>query len=203
MSGWTVFEGDAVCLPVDGVDTDQIIPARFMSQPRAGGYGDFLLHDIRRNEKGELLEDFPINKYVNAGVLVAGNNFGSGSSREAAAYALIDAGIKVVIAGSFGDIFSANAVNNGLLTAAVSKDSLRQLMDLLGEDKLGCKVDLAKKQIIIANQTFVFDLDEARREKLINGWDDIDLTLKHAGAIAQYKERYFKSSPWVVLGESH
>ncbi|MCV6594783.1 MAG: 3-isopropylmalate dehydratase small subunit, partial [Silicimonas sp.] len=119
MAGWTTHSGAALALDRENVDTDQLIPARFMSTPRADGYGDFLLHDLRRDGEGEPVSDFPLNRHPKASILVTGRNFGSGSSREAAVYALIDFGIRVVVAPSFGDIFASNAVNNGLLPARV------------------------------------------------------------------------------------
>ena len=112
MAGWSTHTGTAVYLPRDNVDTDQLIPARFMSTPRSEGYGKFLLHDLRRDDRGDLDPDFPLNSHPDASVLIAGANFGSGSSREAAVYALVDAGFRAVIAPSFGDIFASNAVNN-------------------------------------------------------------------------------------------
>ena len=109
MAGWSTDKGMAVCLPQANIDTDQLIPARFMSVPRAQGYGRFLLHDMRREETGDLNADFPLNAQEGISVLVAGRNFGSGSSREAAVYALVDSGIRAVFAPSFGDIFASNA----------------------------------------------------------------------------------------------
>ncbi len=120
MSGWTKHSGTAVALDLESVDTDQLIPARFMSTPRSEGYGRFLLHDIRNDADGAPIADFPLKRIPGASVLVTRRNFGSGSSREAAVYALVDFGIRVVIAPSFGDIFAANAVNNGLLPAQIS-----------------------------------------------------------------------------------
>ncbi len=118
MAGWTTHQGAGVVLPLANIDTDQLIPARFMSVPRAEGYGGFLLHDLRYDKDGSPRADVPLNAVPEASVLVARRNFGSGSSREAAVYALVDAGIRAVIAPSFGDIFASNAVNNGLLPRA-------------------------------------------------------------------------------------
>jgi len=186
MSGWQIHTGTALALPLDNIDTDQLIPARFMSQPRADGYGGFLLHDMRRDDAGALRPDFPLNQH-SPSVLVAGRNFGSGSSREAAVYALVDAGVQAVIAPSFGDIFASNAVNNGLLPAVLDAAEVRALMQVLGDAPAPVEVDLAAGTIHCAVQTYRFTLDATWRTKLIKGWDDIDLTRQHTQAIAEHR----------------
>ena len=182
MAGWTRHEGRAVHLAQDNVDTDQIIPARFMSTPRSEGYADYLMHDLRRDDDGALREDFALNATPEASILLAGRNFGSGSSREAAVYALVDAGFRVVIAESFGDIFAANAVNNGLLPAVLPEKDIARLAaapDLA--------VDLDSLEVTTGAESIGFDLDARWREKLMQGWDDIDLTLQHREAIAAFR----------------
>ncbi|MGR3707163.1 3-isopropylmalate dehydratase small subunit, partial [Sulfitobacter sp.] len=126
MSGWTQINGRAVALPQANIDTDQLIPARFMSAPRADGYGGFLLHDIRQDDADHIL-----NRCTNIDIVVTRRNFGSGSSREAAVYALVDFGIKAVFAPSFGDIFRSNAVNNGLLPAQLPEDDIEALIAVI------------------------------------------------------------------------
>ena len=181
MAGWETHKGRVVHLPFENVDTDQLIPARFMSVPRSEGYGDYLMHDLRRDASGALLADFPLNR-VSGSILIAGSNFGSGSSREAAVYALVDAGFKAVVAPSFGDIFSSNAVNNGLLPAQLPATQIAALASgTIGE------INLRQGTLTIGAQTVNFDLDETWREKLINGWDDIDLTLNHRDTIADFR----------------
>ena len=158
-----------------------------MSQPRVDGYQDFLFYDMRRNTAGELTEHFPLNSHPDTSILLCGVNFGTGSSREAAAYALVDAGIKVVIATAFGDIFAANAVNNGLLPAVVNQESKTQLQELLTDSKADeCLVNLEQQHLTCGDQMIAFSIDDAWRTKLINGWDDIDLTLSHADAITEF-----------------
>lgn len=197
MSGWYEHRGQLVHLALDNVDTDQIIPARFMSQPRVQGYADFLFHDLRRDSAGDMTEDFPLNRYVAASILLCGENFGTGSSREAAAYALLDAGIKVIVATSYGDIFAANAVNNGLLPAIIGKADKNQLLEMLsGVGTLDCLVDLQSCQLSLAGQTIEFDIDETWRTKLINGWDDIDLTLLHTDAISAFETQRRQQFSW-------
>ncbi len=196
MAGWRVHRGQAVALPLDNLDTDQLIPARFMSQPRAAGYGGFLLHDLRRDVAGEPDPAFPLNRHPGASILVAGRNFGSGSSREAAVYALVDAGIRAVVAESFGDIFAANAVNNGLLPARVAAADAAALTAALGAGTAEATVDLDAGEIALGDLTIGFALDETWRTKLANGWDDIDLTGRHADEIARFRAARRQTAPW-------
>ncbi len=196
MAGWDKHRGLAVALNRNNIDTDQLIPARFMSQPRAAGYGAFLLHDLRRSPDGTLLPDFPLNRTDRASILVTGQNFGSGSSREAAVYALVDAGFRAVISPSFGDIFDANAVNNGLLPARISADDAQALNKALSETGTEVTVDLTDLRITVGNTDYGFDLPDAWRAKLINGWDDIDLTQQHTAAITAFWTERHQSTPW-------
>lgn len=197
MSGWSRHEGLAVGLPIEGVDTDQLIPARFMSAPRSAGYEKFLLHDLRRSE-GALDPAFPLNRSEarGASILVAARNFGGGSSREAAVYALVDAGFRVVAAPSFGDIFAGNAVNNGLLPAQISEADADQLLRSLSKPAKAI-VDLDRGRITLDALTVPFDVDPVRRTKLIKGWDDIDLTQNCAEKIARFREMAEAKRPWV------
>lgn len=190
MSGWTTLSGAAVALRQANIDTDQLIPARFMSQPRSEGYGGFLLHDVRAAQKLH-----PLNHH-SPRVLVAGRNFGSGSSREAAVYALVDFGINAVFAPSFGDIFAGNAVNNGLLTARIDEDVADALCAALGDGQAGAQVDLQTGRATIAGRDLAFDLDPVRRQKLINGWDDIDMTRSHAARIETFRKSRRDSHAW-------
>jgi len=196
MAGWRTHRGTALGLPVSNVDTDQLIPARFMSVPRAQGYGPYLLHDMRRDDTGALHEDFPLNAHPEASVIVAGRNFGSGSSREAAVYALVDAGIRAVIAPSFGDIFASNAVNNGLLPAKVDADAHAALEAAIARGPQAVTIDIDTRTITLDAARLGFDLDDSWATKLINGWDDIDLTRNHRAAIAAFKERRSQTAAW-------
>lgn len=200
MGGWTIHEGKAAALPREGIDTDQLIPARFMSTPRAAGYGQFLLHDLRR--KGDVPDpDFPLNRpdAADASVLVTPRNFGGGSSREAAVYALVDAGFRVVVAPSFGDIFAGNAVNNGLLPAQVSEDDGAALLAATATPR-PVRVDLEHRSITAGDLTVPFTIDPVRRVKLMNGWDDIDLTRSHLDAITAFRDRIKTERPWIFPG---
>ena len=198
MSGWTTHTGTALALDLENVDTDQLIPARFMSTPRNAGYGGFLMHDMRNDAEGAPLPDFPLNRVPGATVLVTRRNFGSGSSREAAVYALVDFGIRAVLAPSFGDIFASNAVNNGLLPARIGEDEADRLIARLGEDPLPAGIELNAGTATIGDETVPFTLPGAWREKLINGWDDIDLTRQHAAAIRAFRDQRADTQPWAV-----
>ncbi|MDO9525121.1 MAG: 3-isopropylmalate dehydratase small subunit [Gemmobacter sp.] len=192
MRGWSVEDGLAVGLPLENVDTDQLIPARFMSAPRSAGYGGFLLHDLRQTAG----PDFPLNQPQAAGasILIARRNFGGGSSREAAVYALVDAGFRVVIAPSFGDIFASNSVNNGLLPARVTEAATERL---LSATPCALRVNLDTLTITGAGDPVAFELDPVWRTKLMNGWDDIDLTASYADRIADFAARRRETAPWV------
>ena len=196
MAGWSTHIGIAVCLPQANIDTDQLIPARFMSVPRAQGYGRFLLHDMRRAETGDLKADFPLNAQDGMSVLIAGRNFGSGSSREAAVYALVDSGIRAVFAPSFGDIFASNAVNNGLLPAQIDESTYETLSQTLKRRPQTITIDLGARSLQLGSVGARFSIDDSWALKLINGWDDIDLTRHHRAAIAAFKNTRHQTSAW-------
>jgi len=193
MRGWTTLTGKTVALAQANVDTDQLIPARFMSAPRSEGYGTFLLHDARQDDPEHIL-----NRFTGAEVLVTRRNFGSGSSREAAVYALVDFGIRAVFAPSFGDIFAGNAVNNGLLPARVSEDEIEALIGQIGAGEVSATIDLAAGRAVIAGTELSLDLDPVWQQKLVNGWDDIDLTAQHGKQIDAFRATRNAAHPWVV-----
>ena len=205
MDRFTTLSAPAAPLALDNVDTDQIIPARFMKRSRAEGYGPVLLHDLRFDEAGAPRADFVLNtpRNVGAKVLVAGRNFGSGSSREAAVYALWDYGSRCVIAPSFGDIFASNAVKNGLLPARVSEEDAATLQAWLNSaNDTQLQVDLESCTITAGGQTIPFSIDPVRRTQLLNGWDDIDLTRERAAAIASFRTARAQAEPWAMVPPS-
>lgn len=185
-------------LPLSNVDTDQLIPARFMKRSRAEGYGGVLLHDLRFGADGAPRPDFPLNDPARAGarILVARRNFGAGSSREAAVYALVDYGIACVVAPSFGDIFAGNAVNNGLLPARVLDTQAEDLLGALLSGLVGLSVDLEELRITAGERSIPFAIDPVWRLKLLNGWDDLDLTASHAETIESFARRDADARPW-------
>ena len=200
MGGWRHIKGNAAYLPKANVDTDQLIPARFMSVPRSEGYGEYLLYDQRRDAHGQLDPSFPLNTEKTPSVLIAHRNFGSGSSREAAVYALVDAGFQAVIAPSFGDIFSSNAVNNGLLPLRLDEqDHAKLVICHKAKPDLPAEIDLKTCRLSLGSFEREFTLDETSRLKLINGWDDIDMTQQYFSSIEAYREQTCHSTPWAWL----
>lgn len=197
MEKFTALTATACPLELSGVDTDQILPARYLKVKRAAGLGPYLFHDLRRSESGELREDFPLNRpqWRDARILVAGRNFGGGSSREAAVYALYDAGIRCVIAPSFGDIFSQNATKNGLLTAVVSEADSEAIASAAASG-LPVTIDLQECRIVCGNQAWAFAIDPARRERLLNGWDDIAMTESFRPRIVAFRAADAAAHPW-------
>ena len=203
MQPFTTLAAPVVPLRLANVDTDQILPGRYLRKPRSAGYEHFLFHDLRRDDHGEPDPEFVLNKpaYATAPILVADRNFGGGSSREGAVYALVDQGIRVVLAPSFGDIFASNAANNGLLTVAIPRDVIERIWEVAEADpEAPFTIDLAAQTLRIANEDAIpFEIDPFRRECLMKGLDDIDLTLSHSDALdafeAEYAARYGFRNP--------
>jgi 3-isopropylmalate/(R)-2-methylmalate dehydratase small subunit len=188
-------------LALPNLNTDQILPARYLKWPRSKGLGAVLFQDLRRDADGNERPDFPLNRPVwrDARILVAGRNFGGGSSREAAVYALYDSGIACVIAPSFGDIFSQNAVKNGLLTAILPEADAAELAAAIAADPdLPVSVDLERQTISRGNRSYPFGVDPVSRNQLLNGWDDIDLTDSYRDRIAAFRAEDRKSRPWAL-----
>jgi 3-isopropylmalate/(R)-2-methylmalate dehydratase small subunit len=182
------------------VDTDQLLPARFLKLSRSEGLGKFLFHDIRRDAEGNERSDFPLNQpaWRESKIVVGGANFGVGSSREAAVYALYDQGIRCVIAASFGDIFAQNSVKNGLLPATVSAADIAELTDMLKRNpEFAVTVDLETQTFACGNQSFGFSIPPSWREQLLNGWDEIDLTRSHQTRINAFRQSRREAAPWV------
>ncbi len=186
-------------LPVPNINTDQILPARFLKLPRSAELGQALFYDLRRDASGNESAEFPLNLPVwrDAKILVAGRNFGGGSSREAAVYALFEAGIRCVIAPSFGDIFAQNSVKNGLLAAILPEADVAELGSAIAADpQLPVTVDLEQQTITRGNRSFAFAIDAVSRSQLLNGWDDIDLTASYRDRIAAFKATDREKRPW-------
>ncbi len=200
MEPFKTLTAKACPLPLANVDTDQLIPARFMKRSRAEGYGEVLLHDLRFDGDGQPVAGFPLNdpRRQDAQILVTRRNFGSGSSREAAVYALADHGFRCIVAPSFGDIFSSNAVNNGLLPARVEEDEAEALLAWLEDGGETLTVDLEACRIVAGNTVFAIQIDPVWRTKLMNGWDDIDLTLSHLPAIEAFTAADRRARPWAL-----
>lgn len=198
MTPLTIVESRAIPLPLANVDTDQLIPARFMKRPRSEGYGPFLLHDLR-SEKGNEAARLDDPTFLGAQILVARRNFGSGSSREAAVYALADYGFRCVLAPSFGDIFASNAVKNGVLPALITEaDAELLLTNPTLRDGGLIALDLAAQTVRVGNQIIGFDIEPVWKTQLLNGWDDIDMTRSHSAAIADFVAHDRAMRPWAI-----
>ncbi len=201
MEKFTRITATACPLPAENIDTDQILPARYLKLPRKGEHGKVLFQDLRFDAAGNEQPDFPLNRapWREAKIIVGGRNFGGGSSREAAVYALFDYGIRCVIAPSFGDIFSQNATKNGLLTAVVSEAECGALTAALThEPALPVSVDLEAKTITCGELHYRFTIDPARQSRLLNGWDDIDVTKSFQDQIGAFKADNLKRRPWII-----
>lgn len=187
---------DAVAAPMarPNVDTDQIIPARFLQKPRDGGVGEFLFRDLRFQPDGAENPDFILNQphHRGARILVADRNFGCGSSRENAVWALHDYGFRAVIAPSFGDIFASNSLKNGLLPIRLPDEVVHGLLARLTEDPgLSIAVDLTEQTVTLPDgSVHGFDIDGFAKHCLLNGLDDLDYTLSHLSDIAAFERRY-------------
>jgi len=193
---------DAVAAPIarPNVDTDQIVPARYLRKPRNAGFGNFLFHDLRLDKDGRE-RDFILNKpsYRDAKIIVAERNFGCGSSREAAVYALWDYGIRAVVAPSFGDIFFGNSLVNGLLLVVLPAAAVTALIGAL-EAKPGARmgVDLAAQTVTGADgKTYRFEIDAYRKRCMLEGLDELAFTLSQRDAIKAFEARHATEMPWV------
>ena len=193
MEKFTLLKCSMVPLTVENVDTDQIIPARFLKATDRKGFGENLFWDWRFTTDGQTKEDFPLNqtKY-NGAILVAGNNFGCGSSREHAAWALADYGFKVVISSFFADIFKGNALNNGILPIQVTTENLQSIFSAVNLDAaVKATVDLENQKLIIdaADITVSFEINDYKKMCLINGYDDIDYLISQREAIEAFEQK--------------
>lgn len=185
MEKFTKINSSVVPLPLENVDTDQIIPARFLKSTSRDGFGENLFRDWRFDKEGNANTDFALNKITEGEILVAGKNFGCGSSREHAAWALTDYGFKVVVSSFFADIFKGNALNNGLLPVQVSEEFLQAIFASNSE----LEVDL-EKQVIRIKDTGAeesFDISVYKKHCLVNGLDDIDFLLSNKNEIEKFE----------------
>ena len=203
----------AAAAAIDGrnVDTDQIIPARFLKADRGqpGGYGRYLFHDVRRDAQGNECAQFVLNqpRFRSPGILVAEHNFGCGSSREGAVYALADCGVRAVIAPSFGDIFFNNCLKNGLLPLRLDEHSVAALIYQLhhADDPAQTQVDIDLESQTVrwqppggaAPAIHAFDIDPFWRECLMKGVDEVELTLSYLDQIGEFESRYLAEHPWI------
>jgi len=188
-------------LMIPNLNTDQILPARYLKWPRSRGLGAVVFHDFRLDAEGRPRAAVPLNQdaYRDAKILLAGRNFGGGSSREAAVYALYDHGFRCVIASSFGDIFAQNAVKNGLLTAVATEAEIAELAAAISADPAQTiDVDLERQTVSSGTWNCTFMIDPISRNQLLNGWDDVDLTNSYREQITAFRAKDKAVRPWVT-----
>lgn len=185
---------NCVPLPIENIDTDQIIPARFLKATDKAGFGDHLFADWRYQADGAPNPDFVLNSSLYEGdILVAGKNFGCGSSREHAAWAIAGYGFKVVVSSFFADIFKNNALNNGVLPVVISEEDLKMLFDRIIENpKTQLTVDLTTQNIALSDGSWhtKFEINDYKKNCLLNGYDDIDYLLSNKGLIEEWEKRH-------------
>jgi len=200
MDPFVRLDGRAAPLDMANVDTDQIIPKQFLKTVEREGLGKGLFFDFRFDQAGNRIDDFVLNRpeYQGSSVLIAGDNFGCGSSREHAPWALMDFGFKAIIAPSYADIFSNNCISNGLLPVALPQAQVDELMEeALGGNHL-FTVDLAEQVVISpSGKRFAFEIDPVRKEKLMKGLDAIGETLQRGVDIDAYEHRHAVQQPWL------
>ena len=200
MEAFTRLDAKVAPLPLANIDTDQIIPKQFLKIVDRKGLAKGLFYDLRFDEQGREKPDFVLNQaaYKGAGVLVCGDNFGCGSSREHAPWALMDFGVRCVVSTSFADIFYNNCFQNGLLPVVLKAEEVQQLMDEAKGGNHLVTVDLEQQTVVSpSGATFHFDIDPQRKHKMLNGLDAIGETLQAAGAIDVYEMKRALSQPWL------
>lgn len=199
MTPFTTLTAVAAPLPIANIDTDQIIPKQFLATVERTGLGRGLFYDMRFDNAGSENPDFVLNQaqYKGAHILIAGANFGCGSSREHAPWALADFGLRCIIASSFADIFYNNCFNNGILPLVLDQADVERLLDEARGANHKFVVDLAAQTVSApSGASFRFEIDPGRKAKLLEGLDDIGLTLKRDDAIAAFEEKRRFAAPW-------
>ena len=185
-------------LPMINVDTDMIIPKQFLKTIKRTGLGKSLFFEMRYDDNGKKIEEFVLNKrpYNNSPILIVGKNFGCGSSREHAPWALLDFGIKCVISPSFADIFYNNCFKNGMLPIILEQQKIEELAQYY-ERKESIEINLSEQQIIFGNKRIEFKIDPFKKKCLLNGLDDIALSLENVKKISSYENEIKKDKPWI------
>ena len=194
------LEGPAAVINDINIDTDDIIPKQFLKTIRRNGLGKFLFYNRRYDKKNVEKEEFILNKkpWNEANILIAGANFGCGSSREHAPWALLDFGIKCVIAPSFADIFYNNSIKNGLLPLTIPKNIINKLSEF-SINKNSLKISLKNKKIFYDNNILNFEISDDIRDRLLKGYDDIELTLKERSLIDSYERKNYSFESWKLI----
>ena len=189
-------------MPILNIDTDMIIPKQFLKTIKRTGLGKNLFYEMRYDEKGNLIKDFVLNKkpFSESKILLAGKNFGCGSSREHAPWALTDFGIKCVISPSFADIFYSNCFKNGILPIVLDEKIIQELAEY-SKRETEIEIKIETQEIIYGNKAVKFDLDTFKKKCLIEGIDDIDLSLEKISHIQDYENKIKDTKPWLTKND--
>ncbi|MDA9743808.1 3-isopropylmalate dehydratase small subunit [Candidatus Pelagibacter sp.] len=198
MNKFSTLKSIPAYLPIVNIDTDMIIPKQFLKTIKRTGLGKNLFYEMRYDEEGKVIDDFILNKspYDNSKILIAGNNFGCGSSREHAPWALLDFGITCVISTSYADIFYNNCFKNGILPIKVNDEQIKELSEYSKRQK-EIAINLPDQKIIFGNKEIKFELDEFKKKCLIEGLDDIALSLEKSNKIISFEEKLKSTKPWI------
>ena len=198
MDKFITLKGVAAPLPIVNIDTDMIIPKQFLKTIKRTGLGISLFYEMRYDHQGQAIKSFILNTdpFNQSKILVAGDNFGCGSSREHAPWSLKDFGISCIISTSFADIFYNNCFQNGILPIVVSPENSKKLMSLASNQK-EFEIDLPSQKIIVDRETINFEIEEYRKKRLLEGLDDISMTMNYEQSITDYEYIQKKNKPWL------
>ena len=198
MKKFTIIKSIPAYLPIVNIDTDMIIPKQFLKTIKRTGLGKNLFYEMRYDQKGNKINDFILNNnpYDKSKILVAGKNFGCGSSREHAPWALLDFGITCVISSSFADIFYNNCFKNGILPITISEDEIKEISEYSNR-KEEISVNLSDQKIIFGNKEISFDIDKFKKKCLMEGLDDIALSLEKIDNIVSFEKEIKSTKPWI------
>ena len=202
MDKFTTLQGIAAPLPIVNIDTDMIIPKQFLKTIKRTGLGKSLFYEMRYDENGKIINDFILNKepYNKSKILLAGKNFGCGSSREHAPWALSDFGIKSVISSSFADIFYNNCFKNGILPIRIDDKVVLELAEY-SKRKEEIEINLEKQEIKYGNKVIKFEVDAFKKKCLIEGLDDIALSMEKISQIDNFEKKLIKDKPWLLKND--
>ena len=198
MKKFNILKGIPANLPMMNVDTDMIIPKQFLKTIKRTGLGESLFFEMRYDESGNKIQEFVLNKepYNKSSILLVGKNFGCGSSREHAPWALLDFGIKCVIGSSFADIFYNNCFKNGMLPIILNEKKIEELIEY-SVRKENIEINLEEQEIIFGNKRIKFEIEPYKKKCLLHGLDDIALSLEQSEKISSYENKLKKNKPWI------
>ena len=198
MKKFNILIGIPAHLPIINIDTDMIIPKQFLKTIKRTGLGKNLFFEMRYDDDGKKVKEFILNKepYTNSNILITGKNFGCGSSREHAPWALLDFGIKCIISSSFADIFYNNCFKNGMLPIVMDEKKIEELVQY-SIRKENIEINLAEQKIIFGNKRIHFEIDSFKKKCLLNGLDDIAMSLEKVEKISSYENKINKNKPWI------